>query len=314
MRRTLFALAAVCALPLVATADEDSFVGTWNATYGQIILTEKGEGISGTYGGGNTITGTEQDRKFKFTYAEGATTGEGEFVLSPDGNSFTGKWRVTGSQGWSNWTGTRVKVLGEEPGVKKPVVYRYGKLPEGMPAWFTEADTDRDGQIGLYEWVKHWGDSEAKLAEFKELDLNGDGLITVEEYQRVQRKAAVADPGKGGTPSVAGKQPGWGQPPGGGIPPGGKPNWGQPPGGGNPFPPSPGGGQLVPAAPSSGKPAWGQPPAPVAPAPGKTGEGPKKDDKVVGGNPFNPAAPTLGEGPKKDDKVREPKKVPDPKK
>src|SRR5262249_54525953 len=35
---------------------------------------------------------------------------------------------------------------------RKPVVYRTGKLPKELPAWFSQLDTDHDGQIGLYEW------------------------------------------------------------------------------------------------------------------------------------------------------------------
>ena len=46
-----------------------------------------------------------------------------------------------------------------------------------MPEWFTKLDTDRDGQIGLYEWKK----SGLPLGEFKMMDRNDDGFITVEE-------------------------------------------------------------------------------------------------------------------------------------
>src|SRR5207302_4481954 len=35
---------------------------------------------------------------------------------------------------------------------KPPVVYRPGKLPKELPVWFEQYDTDKDGQIGLYEW------------------------------------------------------------------------------------------------------------------------------------------------------------------
>jgi hypothetical protein len=104
-----------------------------------------------------------------------------------------------------------------EPERPKPTVYRYGKLPQGLPAYFTEGDTDKDGQVGLYEWVQYSGNGEEKLAEFKKLDLNGDGLLTPEEYLRTKKASAPpAASGKGppspGTPTVS-PLPGGGQPP-----------------------------------------------------------------------------------------------------
>ncbi|MFM8271124.1 MAG: hypothetical protein ACKODX_02215, partial [Gemmata sp.] len=33
-----------------------------------------------------------------------------------------------------------------------PFAVRFGKLPPGLPAWFTQYDIDQDGQVGLYEW------------------------------------------------------------------------------------------------------------------------------------------------------------------
>src|SRR5205085_918923 len=65
----------------------------------------------------------------------------------------------------------------------RPVVYRYGKLPtKELPSWFVELDTDKDGQVGLYEWR-----GKRPLKEFKEYDLNGDGFITAEECLAVQK-------------------------------------------------------------------------------------------------------------------------------
>ncbi|MFP6763155.1 MAG: hypothetical protein VB858_06045, partial [Planctomycetaceae bacterium] len=44
-----------------------------------------------------------------------------------------------------------------------------------LPTKFSEADRNRDGQIGLYEWDR------AKYREFFALDRNGDGLLTPRE-------------------------------------------------------------------------------------------------------------------------------------
>jgi Ca2+-binding EF-hand superfamily protein len=55
------------------------------------------------------------------------------------------------------------------------IAYRAGRLPPGLPDWFTELDSDRDGQVGLYEWKGRAPD------EFLRYDRNNDGFITVEE-------------------------------------------------------------------------------------------------------------------------------------
>ena len=66
------------------------------------------------------------------------------------------------------------------PEEQRPVVLRYGKMPKELPSWFNELDTDKDGQVGMYEWRS---DSRV-VSEFMAMDLNGDGLLTAEEYLR----------------------------------------------------------------------------------------------------------------------------------
>jgi hypothetical protein len=80
---------------------------------------------------------------------------------------------------------------------KRPAVFRAGKLPPGLPDWFVKLDTDGDGQVGLYEWKT----SGRPLAEFADIDRNGDGLITPDEMLRYladhpEAKAAVTSSGK----------------------------------------------------------------------------------------------------------------------
>lgn len=67
---------------------------------------------------------------------------------------------------------------------------RYGKLPPGLPDWFAEYDTDKDGQINMYEWRTVGGKS---VAEFRELDANGDGFIAPLELIRVTNVKAEYD-------------------------------------------------------------------------------------------------------------------------
>jgi hypothetical protein len=57
---------------------------------------------------------------------------------------------------------------------------RYGKLPPGLPSWFVTYDTDRDGQVSLYEWRQERRPTD----EFLEMDRNGDYLLTAPELLR----------------------------------------------------------------------------------------------------------------------------------
>jgi Ca2+-binding EF-hand superfamily protein len=82
----------------------------------------------------------------------------------------------------------------------KPVVYRAGNLPKEIPDWFAQLDTDKDGQISLMEWKK----SGKSYAEFKELDRNNDGFITVEE---VLFALKLTNKGKGGIDVASGDDP-----------------------------------------------------------------------------------------------------------
>jgi len=78
---------------------------------------------------------------------------------------------------------------------KRPTVYRVGHLPKELPPWFEQLDTDKDGQVGLYEWKK--ANPPRDINEFLAIDKNGDGFLTVEEVLRWQRAELAKK--KGGT-------------------------------------------------------------------------------------------------------------------
>ncbi len=119
------------------------------------------------------------------------TNGDGFIDLNEYKEYYKARWQQTQlERGWgdpldgSGWTPDADIIPPDED--KKPVVYRAGKLPKELPAWFQQLDTDGDGQIGLYEWKN----SGRTLEEFQKIDRNGDGFLTPDEvlYYVVQSK------------------------------------------------------------------------------------------------------------------------------
>ena len=53
---------------------------------------------------------------------------------------------------------------------------------EGLPGWFYERDANRDDQIAMAEYTDDW--TSESLKEFKDYDLNGDGILTSGEILR----------------------------------------------------------------------------------------------------------------------------------
>lgn len=70
-----------------------------------------------------------------------------------------------------------VIIVEEEDLDQRPMVYRAGKLPKGLPDWFGPLDTDRDGQVALWEWRA----ARKNIEDFARWDRNDDGFITAEE-------------------------------------------------------------------------------------------------------------------------------------
>jgi hypothetical protein len=136
-------------------------------------------------------------------------------------------------------------IVDEEELDRKTVVIRAGKLPTGLPEWFSELDYDKDGQVALWEWRK----GGKSVEDFGGIwDLNDDGFITPEEALRSQSTIARNSKNGDGTSQSAngdnrskgkGKWGGFGGDPNGGGN-GERPAWGP----GGMFPGGGGGGMF----------------------------------------------------------------------
>jgi hypothetical protein len=113
MHRPFLALIIIC-LPVLAGADKPkhSFTGTWNTTFGLMVLKQDGQAVKGHYDFEDAeakIEGTVEKNKLTFTYEEPTgVKGEGWFELAVDGSSFKGQWREP-EQSWQKWEGKRTR-------------------------------------------------------------------------------------------------------------------------------------------------------------------------------------------------------------
>lgn len=85
----------------------------------------------------------------------------------------------------------------QEEELTRPEVYRFGKLPKGIPSFFEELDTDQDGMVGLYEWRR----GGRAIDEFVKMDLNKDGYLTAQEWMEWSKRQL--DPKAGDKPAAS---------------------------------------------------------------------------------------------------------------
>ena len=74
------------------------------------------------------------------------------------------------------------RTTGGRPGRFRSLAERYPDLS----AKFFQLDRDGDGQIEMWEYSTNW--TEQTVREFQKYDLNGDGIITPEEWLKVEPK------------------------------------------------------------------------------------------------------------------------------
>ena len=99
-----------------ASAPGGIWAGTWETTYGTMILSQSGNQVTGSYEHSNgIITGTVSGNILYGTWSEAPTytapdyAGDVQLTISPNGFTFTGGWRNGSSGSWSmNWNGTKI--------------------------------------------------------------------------------------------------------------------------------------------------------------------------------------------------------------
>lgn len=135
--------------------------------------------------GGSPVTFTMDPNGFGRGRGPGGWGGPGGPGGWGDPNG--GGWGPGGQGDWQGNMENRPPFEKKQVEEERPVAMRYGKLPQGLPSWFDELDTDKDGQVSLYEWRK----AGKETKEFIEMDLNGDSLITADEYLRFMRLKTI---------------------------------------------------------------------------------------------------------------------------
>jgi hypothetical protein len=96
--------------------------------------------------------------------------------------------RLRGGGGAAGGEANPVTIILDDEIDKRPTVLRAGKLPKELK-WFEDLDTDKDGQVALFEWRRGGKD----MNDFKNYDRNDDGLMTPEEALRIMTARASTD-------------------------------------------------------------------------------------------------------------------------
>jgi hypothetical protein len=129
------ALSGMAGLLLVAsavqTAPAADFNGTWQTSYGSMLLTQEGNQVDGFYvweGLIGELEGTVKGSRLDFTFTEGEDTGEGWYEMADDGTSWSGKWHETGDDQWYAWVGTVMEPEGAVPNYEGLWYSSYGRI------------------------------------------------------------------------------------------------------------------------------------------------------------------------------------------
>ena len=107
-------LCGIClAMPSPASAFS-GFGGNWETNWGPVAMSQMDSDVIGQYAykkdgrliKGN-IKGSVSGDTLRGTWSQPGGWGQLEFVLSPDGQSFKGRWRNKNQGSWDSWSGVR---------------------------------------------------------------------------------------------------------------------------------------------------------------------------------------------------------------
>jgi hypothetical protein len=136
MLALLIVLLSPRAFPVqAALAQRPSFTGRYNTNWGQVVLTQSGQDVTGSYTGkfSGSISGTVKDRTLHFSWQGNGESGRGIFALSADGRTLTGTWgKNESATSGRNWSGVRESGgAGAQPA---PPPGATGPTPAGLSA------------------------------------------------------------------------------------------------------------------------------------------------------------------------------------
>jgi len=86
-------------------------------------------------------------------------------------------------------SGNRKIIIEEDEEILPIPIRAGGDLPKDFPSWFTEYDTNKDGQVSLYEW--RVGKAGREMELFERMDRNEDGFLTIDEVMYYNKLTAA---------------------------------------------------------------------------------------------------------------------------
>ena len=111
--------------PKAAKGKPADFSGVWRSSLGIMVLEQKGDKLTGTYGceGWSTVEGTVKGRTCEFTWKRIRWSGPAWIEMTPDGKAFFGR---TEEAQFTKWLGQRLE------GYEREVKPSAGKIVKGL--------------------------------------------------------------------------------------------------------------------------------------------------------------------------------------